>query len=363
MEKEISNAFEKIFSTKCDRRTVECVLKHLRKKKKTHYVIGSRSSELAMIQTRHVASLLQKKFPKFTFLIESKKAHGDKVLDKPLAVLAGATPGLFTKDLEVGLVSRRYDLIVHSLKDMPTTLPDGLVLASVTSRVEPEDALLVREKYRGCKGLAGLPKNAVVGTSSVRRIALIREKFPHLICKDVRGNLQTRLRKLHEKDGKYDALVLAVAGLKRLGWDEHIESVMSWMPYGVGQGALGIECREDDENVKDMLRVATEHSNSAMRCLAERGLMRTLNGGCQVPIAVKSDYDDTTCTIHLQGDVLSVDGSVHIKGEITRVCKTLCDATKLGHDLGKELLDRGARKVLGLGGDVTRAITYSNAAT
>ena len=358
----ISKAFERTFSRKCEIDTVDYVLKQLRRRK-THYVIGSRSSELAMIQTRHVRDLLEKRFPTYTFSIESKLAHGDKVLDKPLAVLAGATPGLFTKDLEVGLASRRYDLIVHSLKDMPTTLPDGLMLASVTKRVEPEDALLVCEKHRGCKGLESLPKGAVVGTSSVRRVALIRERFPHLICKDVRGNLQTRLRKLHDKDGKYDALILAVAGLKRLGWDEHIESVLSWMPYGVGQGALGIECREDDENVKEMLRVATQDLKSAMRCLAERGLMRTLNGGCQVPIAVRSSYDEDTCTVRLQGDVLSDDGKVHIQSSMSRTCRTLKDATEMGHDLGKVLLDKGARKVLGLGGADTRAITYSDAAT
>lgn len=330
---------------------------------KKHFVIGSRSSELAMIQSRHVKALMESAFPDCAFEISSKKTHGDKVLDKPLAVLAGATPGLFTKDLEVGLVSGHFDFIVHSLKDMPTTLPDGLVLAAVTEREDPRDALLVRSEHKGCGGLEGLPDGSVVGTSSVRRAALIRKRFPKLECRSVRGNLQTRLRKLQDPKGPFDALVLAVAGLKRLQWTNRIEAVLEWMPYGVGQGALGIECRASDTRVLRMLCDATEHSSSAKRCLAERAAMRVLQGGCQVPIAVHSEFENTSSLLRLRGVVLSVDGSVAVEASLQRACTSNADASALGEELGKALLTRGARDILDGHKDGIRPVTYSTVAT
>ena len=220
--------------------------------------------------------------------------------------LAKNNAGLFTKTLEVGLHNRAFDIAVHSLKDMPTTLPAGLVLASITAREDPEDALVVHPDHKGCGGIAKLPKGAIVGTSSLRRAALIRTLHPHVVPEVVRGNLQTRLAKLDATtwDGKtwprhYDALILAAAGLKRLGWQDRIEAPLGAdsFPYGVGQGALGIECRGSDHEVIDMLVAACEHGPTASRCRAERAFLRTLQGGCQVPIAVTSKVVDTT--LHL----------------------------------------------------------------
>jgi len=336
---------------------------------KQTYVIGSRSSELAMIQTRYVRKLMQARFPGCTFKITDQKAYGDKVLNQSLAVLAGANPGLFTKDLEVGLVDGRFDFIVHSLKDMPTTLPDGLLLAAITERAEPEDALVVNPKHKGVGGLAGLPTGAVIGTSSVRRAAIIRRTFPQFKVIDVRGNLQTRLKKLHNADGPYDALILATAGLRRLGWDQHVEAVLSEdsFPYGVGQGALGVECRAADVNVSAMLVAATQHLPSALRCRAERGFMRTLQGGCQVPIAVVSSVTGAGSSegaeLSIFGQVLSLDGKVCLEASFERKCFTCKDAENVGLALGQALLDKGARKVLGLGGSEARPLTYSTAAT
>jgi len=313
-----------------------------------NFVLGSRKSDLALWQTREIARLLSGRRSRsrvtMPIVIETEGSRGDVVLDTPLSTLAVTDPGIFTKELEVGLLSKRYDLCVHSLKDMPTTLPAGLCLAGISRRDDPRDAV-VMSKIRaesGIRQLSQLPNGAVIGTSSVRREATLKRDYPHLVVKSVRGNLFTRLRKLDgewtggngnvgdiitvgkgggslvslplesekSKDIEniktptdvvlpvtsvsYDALILAAAGLSRMGWASRISSYLSSseMPHCVGQGALGLEARIGDATACAIARIAT-HGPSAMRCLAERAFLNKLQGGCQVPIGVHSFYGGT----------------------------------------------------------------------
>ena len=278
-------------------------------------VLGSRKSELALIQTRWVQARLRDAFPDTQFVIRTTLSVGDEVQDRSLVEAGKGNPGLFTSSLEAGLGNGSYDLAVHSLKDMPTTLPAGMCLAAISPREAPEDALVVAPSHKGCGSLSGLPAGAVVGTSSLRRAAILRQTHPKLVTKVVRGNLNTRLAKLDgtwdwstakKQDGgqthahvqpiHYDALILAVAGLKRMGWEERIEAVLdpSVFPYGVSQGALGIESRNSDndrdQRLRKMARVAIETDfAAAARCRAERALLKGLLGGCQIALGVSSE--------------------------------------------------------------------------
>ncbi|MGK7888238.1 MAG: hydroxymethylbilane synthase, partial [Leptolyngbyaceae cyanobacterium] len=202
--------------------------------------IGSRKSQLALIQTHWVQGELSRAFPDCSFEIDTMETQGDKVLDVALSKIGDK--GLFTQELEDKITNGEVDFAVHSLKDLPTRLPEGLMLGCVTEREDPADAVVVHEKHRD-KQLATLPEGSVVGTSSLRRLAQLRHHYPHLTFKDIRGNLNTRLRKLDE--GQYDATILAVAGLKRMGWGDRIHETLSpeVSLHAVGQGALGIECR------------------------------------------------------------------------------------------------------------------------
>ena len=242
-------------------------------------VIASRGSQLALWQARWVAAQLAAARPRSR--IEIIKTTGDKITDVPLAKVGGK--GLFTKEIEEALLDGRADLAVHSLKDLPTELPAGLVLAAVPEREDPRDAIVG-------KRLADLPQGARVGTSSLRRAAQLRQLRPDLSIESVRGNLDTRLRKLDE--GQYDAIVLAAAGLKRLGWADRIAEILpaSVMCPAVGQGALAIETREDG-NGRDRLppRSITPATHAAVT--AERGLLAALGGGCQVPIGAHATVD------------------------------------------------------------------------
>lgn len=285
-------------------------------------VIGSRKSDLAMWQARRVQALLSTAFPDYTFEIRTEATTGDHELDAHLAVLAAASPGLFTKELEVGLLGGSYDIAVHSLKDMPTSLPEGLALAAISEREDPRDALILSARHGGgtaaapvIRGLSDLPDGALVGTSSVRREALLRRTCPGLRVASVRGNLATRFRKL---DGEaagvesvgatlaapgaevppYDALLLAYAGVKRLGWGARVTARLhpSEWPYGVGQGALGLEVRSSDALAAGLAR-AVVHPASALACVAERAFMNKLQGGCSVPIGAFARFDSSpACT-------------------------------------------------------------------
>lgn len=299
--------------------------------------IGSRKSQLALVQTYWVQEQLQKAFPDRTFEVHTMSTQGDKILDVALAKIGDK--GLFTKELEVGMISNEIDFAVHSLKDLPTRLPEGLVLGCVTERENPADALVLHEKHKD-KQLATLPAGAVIGTSSLRRLAQLRHHYPHLTFKDVRGNLNTRLAKLDA--GEYDALILAVAGLHRLGMGDRIHQVIpaDISLHAVGQGALGIECRADDAEVLELLK-ALEHLPTAQRCYAERAFLRELEGGCQVPIGVNTVLEGDSLT--LTGIVASLDGQRLVKDTITGPA---ADADRLGTELAKSLRQQGAQDIL-----------------
>ncbi|UBF27688.1 hydroxymethylbilane synthase [Kovacikia minuta CCNUW1] len=299
--------------------------------------IGSRKSQLALVQTYWVQEQLQKAFPTRTFEVHTMSTHGDKILDVALAKIGDK--GLFTKELEVGMINREIDFAVHSLKDLPTRLPDGLMLGCVTERENPADALVVHENHRD-KQLDTLPEGAVIGTSSLRRLAQLRHHYPHFTFKDVRGNLNTRLAKLDS--GEYDALILAVAGLQRLGMEDRIHQVIpaEISLHAVGQGALGIECRADDVEVLSLLK-ALQHQPTADRCYAERAFLRELEGGCQVPIGVNTVLEGDTLT--LTGVVSSLDGLRVVKDTITGPAT---DAERLGTELAQTLRGQGAQEIL-----------------
>ncbi|MEA5554459.1 hydroxymethylbilane synthase [Anabaena cylindrica UHCC 0172] len=299
--------------------------------------IGSRKSQLALVQTYWVQEQLQKSFPDITFEVHTMSTQGDKILDVALAKIGDK--GLFTKELELGMINQEIDFAVHSLKDLPTKLPEGLTLATITERENPADALVLHEKYKG-QTIDTLPEGAVIGTSSLRRLAQLRNKFPHFTFKDVRGNLITRMEKLDK--GDYDALILAVAGLERLGMSDRIHQVLppEISLHAVGQGALGIECREDDSEVISILK-AIEHPHTRDRCLAERAFLRSLEGGCQVPIGVNTEIVDGNLT--LKGIVASVDGQKLVQDTVTGLAK---DAEKLGTELANILRQQGATEIL-----------------
>jgi hydroxymethylbilane synthase len=299
--------------------------------------IGSRKSQLALVQTYWVQEQLQKAFPDRAFEVHTMSTQGDKILDVALAKIGDK--GLFTKELEVGMLNGDIDFAVHSLKDLPTRLPEGLVLGCVTERENPADALVVHEQHKD-KQLDTLPEGAVIGTSSLRRLAQLRHYYPHLSFKDVRGNLNTRLAKLDA--GEYDALILAVAGLQRLGMAERIHQIIpaEISLHAVGQGALGIECRADDTEVLELLK-ALQHQSTTYRCYAERAFLRELEGGCQVPIGVNTVLDGDTLT--LTGIVASLDGQRLVKDSITG---DATNAEQLGRELAQRARQQGAQEIL-----------------
>ncbi|MBF1987818.1 hydroxymethylbilane synthase [Fischerella thermalis] len=299
--------------------------------------IGSRKSQLALIQTYWVQEQLQKSFPDITFEVHTMATHGDKILDVALAKIGDK--GLFTKELELGMINQEIDFAVHSLKDLPTRLPEGLVLAAITERENPADALVVHEKHKD-KQIDTLPEGAVIGTSSLRRLAQLRHRYPHFTFKDVRGNLNTRMAKLDA--GEYDALILAVAGLQRLGMGDRIHQILpkEVSLHAVGQGALGIECRAEDTELISLLK-AIEHPETRDRCLAERAFLRELEGGCQVPIGVNTEVKDNNLT--LTGIVASVDGQKVVKDTISGATK---DAEQLGIELAQRMRGQGAQEIL-----------------
>jgi hydroxymethylbilane synthase len=284
-----------------------------------------------------VKAELQKAFPDRTFEVHTMSTQGDKILDVALAKIGDK--GLFTKELEVGMQSHEIDFAVHSLKDLPTRLPEGLVLGCVTERENPADALVVHQQHKD-KQIDTLPPGAVVGTSSLRRLAQLRHHFPHLSFKDVRGNLNTRLQKLDA--GEYDAIILAVAGLHRLGMSDRVHQIIpaEISLHAVGQGALGIECRADDTEILSILK-AIEHIPTRDRALAERAFLRELEGGCQVPIGVNTTLEGDTLT--LTGIVVSIDGQKLVKGSVTG---TASDAEQLGIQLAQQLRSQGATEIL-----------------
>ncbi|MEH1850424.1 MAG: hydroxymethylbilane synthase [Nostoc sp.] len=299
--------------------------------------IGSRKSQLALVQTYWVQEQLKNCYPDITFEVHTMSTQGDKILDVALAKIGDK--GLFTKELELGMINQEIDFAVHSLKDLPTNLPEGLTLAAITERENPADALVVHEKHKD-KQIDTLPEGAVIGTSSLRRLAQLRHHFPHFTFKDVRGNLITRLAKLDA--GEYDALILAAAGLERLGMGDRVHQILpsEISLHAVGQGALGIECRADDSELLTLLK-AIEHPQTRDRCLAERSFLRSLEGGCQVPIGVNTEISGENLT--LTGIVASIDGQKFVKDAVTGQAN---NAEALGIELAERLRQQGAQEIL-----------------
>jgi hydroxymethylbilane synthase len=299
-------------------------------------IIGSRGSKLALWQAENVQSHLQATDSSLTVRIEVIKTTGDVKTD-PLTVIGGK--GVFTKELEDALLDGRIDLAVHSLKDLPTVLPDTLTIAAICKREDPRDALVVREA-QPISSLRNLPDEAVVGTSSQRRIAQLKSICPRVKIKDLRGNVDTRLRKLDE--GQCDALILASAGLRRLGLSGRISLAIptTEMLPAVGQGALGIETRADDEASINFAR-RLQHDQTRVACLAERALLRSLGGGCQLPIAAHALVDEKT--VRLEALVASPDGARIVRGSI---CGTPDNAIEIGATLADNLRADGADAIL-----------------
>jgi len=288
--------------------------------------IASRGSQLALWQAHWVAARLAGLGRESR--IQIIRTTGDRITDVPLAQVGAK--GLFTREIEDALLDGRADLAVHSLKDLPTELPAGLALAAIPEREDPRDAILGRR-------LSELQAGARVGTSSLRRASQLRRLRPDLAIESVRGNLDTRVRKLEE--GQYDAIVLAAAGLKRLGWAAKIAEILpaAVMCPAVGQGALAIETTL----AGSAACAALDHAPTRAAVMAERGLLAALGGGCQVPIGAHATVENGN--LHLLAVVISPDGADYVRAEADG---PVAEADRIGRELGWTLLDRGAREIL-----------------
>lgn len=301
-------------------------------------VIGSRGSKLALWQAEQAKARLHALFPEIDVSIDIIKTTGDVKTD-PLSVIGGK--GVFTKELEDALLNGRIDLAVHSLKDLPTLLPDGLTISAICEREDPRDALVLRDDLKARGGsILNLPERAVVGTSSQRRVSQLRSLRPDVVVKDVRGNVDTRLRKLDE--GQYEALILASAGLRRLELEHRIDLAISIteMVPAVGQGAIAIETRADDTFTIETTG-SLDHEETRFCCLAERAFLRSLGGGCQFPIAGHAIIEDEV--LKLDGLVATPDGAKILRDQLSGSPN---NPDELGHALAQQLIERGANSLL-----------------
>ena len=304
---------------------------------KDSFTIGSRGSRLALWQAEWVKSSLERSRPGARVRIEVIKTSGDVMRDVPLAVIAGM--GVFTKELEEALLAERIDIAVHSLKDLPTTLPEGLSIAAVTEREDPRDALVLPAgNSGGAASIRRLRAGAVVGTSSPRRQSQLRHLRPDVELKDLRGNVDTRLKKLDA--GWYDAIVLASAGLRRLGFDGRISAAIDpdEMLPAVGQGALGVETRAADGETNELVSLL-EHEPTRAACTAERALLFSLGGGCKVPIAAHA----TVAGTRLRLEALVAGASRVIRDTIE---DETAHAARAGEQLAERLRAMGADSLL-----------------
>ena len=297
-------------------------------------IVGTRGSQLALWQAEWVQRQLKAIVPDISVILKRIQTSGDKIQDVPLAKIGGK--GLFVKEIEEALLRRDIDLAVHSMKDVPSELPKGLEIVCVPEREDPRDALIA------CKGytLATLPVGARVGTSSLRRQAQLLHVRPDLEIAMLRGNVDTRLRKVRE--GHFDAIILAASGLKRLGWDQEVTEYLSVdvsLP-AIGQGSLGLEGRKDDTFVRDLV-AQFEHRPTRIAVTAERALLAALEGGCQVPIAGYATLKGDTLT--LDGLVASLDGKRYIRQVLSGPAG---EAEAIGARVAEQLLDGGAQPIL-----------------
>lgn len=301
---------------------------------KANLIIGTRQSLLALWQSNHIASLLRKQYPDCQVTLKKIVTKGDRILDVPLAQIGGK--GLFTKEIETELLDGTVDLAVHSLKDMPTVLPEGLCLTAITTRANVGDAF-VSNKYAS---FSELPQGAVLGTSSLRRKAQLLAVRPDLKIVDLRGNVDTRLRKLDE--GQMDAIILAAAGLERLGHADRIREIIptSVCLPAVGQGALAIECRSDNKEVREMLAFLNDLPTKQATD-AERAFLGLIEGGCQVPIGVHAEVENDN--VKIEAVIASLDGSKVLRNNITGPAVNAAD---LGRKLGQQMLAEGGEQIL-----------------
>ncbi|WLD92265.1 hydroxymethylbilane synthase [Alkalihalobacillus sp. AL-G] len=298
-------------------------------------IIGSRRSKLAMTQTRWVIDQLKKAEAPFDFEIKEIVTKGDRILDVTLSKVGGK--GLFVKEIEQAMLQKEIDFAVHSMKDMPSVLPEGLELACTPEREDCRDAI-VSENHQSFEELK---EGAIVGTSSLRRGAQLLARRQDITIKPIRGNIDTRLAKLEKED--FDAIVLAAAGLKRMGWSDDV--ITQYLDKeicipAVGQGSLAIECRENDEELKTWLdKINCPETFETVS--AERAFLRTLEGGCQVPIGALAEREEATGDIVLTGFVATPDGKTIIKDTLQGT-----DAEQMGIKLANILIDRGAKDIL-----------------
>lgn len=300
---------------------------------RTKVLIGSRGSKLALAQAELVKNILKKTYSDLKIEIRIIKTSGDKILDAPLAKIGGK--GLFTKELEEALLGGEIDLAVHSMKDLPTDIPSGLEIGAIMAREDACDILVSDRAYT----VRTLPKDIRVGTSSLRRRAQLLSLRPDIKALDLRGNLETRLAKL--ENGLYDALILAYAGIKRLGLELSMTKISldDILPQA-GQGALGVEICGDDPKLRNLLKILDD-SDSRLSVEAERAVLSGLGGGCQVPIGVYAQINGDK--INIKAGVFSLDGKRVIRDEASGNKK---DAVRLGESLAEMLLQKGAREIL-----------------
>lgn len=315
---------------------------------KNNLIIGTRGSKLALTQSNRVRDSLSQAHPHLTVHVEIIKTTGDKLKTAPLSLIGGQ--GVFTKEIQDALLDERIDLAVHSLKDLPTVTPEALTLAAIPAREDARDALVLpltsplvsplissTGNNIAASSLAALPQGAMVGTSSMRRAAQLKYVRPDIRIKELRGNVDTRLRLLDE--GQYDAIILAAAGLNRLGLSARISLALNPLEMlpAIGQGALGLECRASDTTTRDLL-TALDDVQTHAACIAERALLRHLGGGCQLPIAGHALVFREM--LHLQGLVANPSGTRVLRSS----CEgTLADAARLGETLAHDLLAQGAQ--------------------
>lgn len=306
----------------------------IRNDRRSTLVLGTRGSKLALCQSEWFQAKVQEVAPKVQVVLKKIQTSGDRIVDVPLAKIGGK--GLFVKEIEDALLAGEIDFAVHSMKDVPAQLPEGLEILCIPQREDVRDAFISREGY----SFQDLPFGATIGTASLRRQAQLLQARPDLKITVLRGNLDTRLRKL--KEGQFDAIVLAAAGLHRLGWSqsitEYLPSILS-LP-AIGQGALGIEGRTDDTFVQSVLS-KLNHQSTHTTVTAERAFLRRLEGGCQVPIAAHATLSGEQLV--LEGLVASIDGKTVIRD---RIEGTHQQADALGVQLAERLLTRGADKIL-----------------
>lgn len=322
--------------------------------------IGTRNSQLALIQANLVMSKLKELFPDIEFNLVPMTTTGDQVLNKPLKEIK--INSLFTRELEFALLEKRVDIVVHSLKDLPTTQPEGCCIGAVLKRHCREDTIVLNSKYHGKTKPVDLlngsgehaGKKITIGTSSPRRIAMIKRCNPEATTTDIRGNLNTRFNKLDKEDGEYDAIILAKAGLDRMGWSERSSCLlgpadgMQHWSYAVGQGAIAVECRAGDNTVLDLLEPLID-LKTTYEVVAERAMMKRLEAGCSAPLGVRTTWshdDRGNEMLNLKGSVFSLDGQILIEAMDFTVLGSEPSGLNIGPDTtdiipSKKILDSG----------------------